>query len=133
MPNTHLRTLRALLFSLSVTASLSAQSADPKSIPVIDGGIGPCTADFTITDSSNIPIYNAKIKVHIAYGTLSIRKLDLEVSTNADGKGRFTGLPNKLKRGLFFEASQADLQAEAFDDPSKNCTAQFTLALQKPQ
>ncbi|HTS36480.1 MAG TPA: hypothetical protein VMH04_12450 [Candidatus Solibacter sp.] len=111
--------------------ALLAQTPDPHSIPTIDGAIGPCTADFTITDSANAPIYNAKIKVHIAYGTLSIRKLDLEVSTNVDGKARFTGLPNKLKRGLYFEASESNRQAEAFDDPTKTCTAQFTLALQK--
>ena len=111
--------------------ALLAQTPDPHSVPAVDGAIGPCTADFTITDSANAPIYNAKIKVRIAYGTLSIRKLDLEVSTNVDGKARFTGLPNKLKHGLYFEASESDREAEAFDDPTKTCEAKFTLALQK--
>ena len=114
-----------------MSVSAFSQTPDAHSIPIIDGGVGPCSADFTITDNAGAPIYNAKITVHIAYGTWSIRKLDLQVSTNIDGKARFTGLPNKLKRGLYFEASEGDRQAEAFDDPSKTCTAQLPLALQK--
>ena len=111
---------------------LTVQTPDPKSIPVIDGGLGPCTADFTITDTDSKPIYLAKIKVHIAYGFASARKLDLEVSTNVDGKARFTGLPDRTKRGLFFEASEGDRTGNAFDDPSKTCQAQFPITLRKP-
>jgi hypothetical protein len=128
--------MRRRIFAVSVLVFLAvpalfSQTPDPHSVPAIDAGIGSCTADFTVNDSSNAPIYNAKITVHIAYGTWSIRKLDLEVSTNVDGKARFTGLPNRLKRGLFFEASEGDRQAEAFDDVNKTCTTQFTLQLQK--
>jgi hypothetical protein len=122
---------RMMLLLLLMSVSAFSQTPDAHSIPIIDGGVGPCSADFTITDNAGAPIYNAKITVHIAYGTWSIRKLDLQVSTNIDGKARFTGLPNKLKRGLYFEASEGDRQAEAFDDPSKTCTAQLPLALQK--
>jgi ABC-type Fe3+-hydroxamate transport system substrate-binding protein len=139
MPKTQLRT-RALpltLFLLTVSISALSQttatpSADSKSVPVIDGGLGPCSADFTVTDAAGAPVYAAKIKVHIAYGFMSARKLDLEVGTNSDGKARFTGLPDHLKRGLFFEASEADRTAEAFDDPAITCKAQFTVALRKP-
>ena len=77
------------------------------------------------------PIYSAIIKVHIAYGFASVRKLDLQVGTNVDGKARFIGLPDRLKRGLYFEASESDRSGEAFDDPEKTCQAQFTIALQK--
>ena len=122
---------RMMLLLLLMSVSAFSQTPDAHSIPVIDGGIGPCSADFTITDNAGAPIYNAKITVHIAYGTWSVRKLDLQVSTNVDGKARFTGLPNKLKRGLYFEATEGDRQAEAFDDPTKTCAAQFPLALQK--
>ena len=80
--------------------------------------IGPCTADFTVTDADKEPVYAAKIKVHVAYGFMSARKLDLEIGTNADGKARFTGLPGPIKRGLYFEASEGDRSAAAFDDPS---------------
>lgn len=58
-----LRTFASLLILcvLSLSAFASAQTtsapaadskADPKSVPVVDGGIGPCTADFTITDAA---------------------------------------------------------------------------------
>lgn len=104
---------------------------DPHSVPVVDGGIGPCSADFVITDTSGSPVYAAKIDVHIAYGFMSVRKLDLEVSTNVDGKGRFTGLPNRVKSGLFFKASDPGRSGDAFDDPSSTCKAQFTVVLRK--
>lgn len=124
--------MKTLLLALILAASSLAQTPDPPSIPVIDGGIGPCTADFTITDTDNKPVYLAKIKVHIAYGFASARKLDLEVSTNVDGKARFTGLPDRLKRGLFFEASEGDRTGNAFNDPSKTCQAQLAITLRKP-
>jgi hypothetical protein len=104
---------------------------ESKTVPMIDGGIGPCIADFTITDADGKPLYDAKIRVHIAYRFMNAHKLDLEVGTNADGKARFTGLPDKIKHGIYFYASQRELQAEAFDDPMANCKAQFTLALRK--
>ncbi len=125
------RMLPILFFVAAICPFVASQTPDPHSVPAIDGGLGSCTADFTVTDTASAPVYNAKIDVHIAYGTWSIRKLDLEVSTNVDGKARFTGLPNQLKRGLFFEASEGDRQAEAFDDVNKTCTAQFTLQLRK--
>ena len=124
--------MKTILLALILSSSALAQTPDPKSIPVIDGGLGPCTADFTITDTNNKPVYLAKIKVHIAYGFASAHKLDLEVSTNVDGKARFTGLPDRVKRGLFFEASDGDRSGNAFDDPSKTCQAQFLVTLRKP-
>ena len=124
--------MKTLLLALILSAPALAQNPDPRSIPVIDGAIGPCTADFTITDADNKPVYLAKIKVHIAYGFMSTKKLDLEVSTNIDGKARFTGLPDRVKRGLFFEASEGDRTGNAFDDPSKTCQAQLAVTLRKP-
>ena len=136
MKHNHLKT-RALPFSLlALVVSISASSqttapADSKTVPVIDGGIGPCSADFTVTDAAGAPVYAAKIKVHIAYGFMSVRKLDLEVGTNADGKARFTGLPDRLKHGLYFEASEGDRVGQAFDDPASTCKTQFTVTLRK--
>ena len=99
--------------------------------PVIDAGIGSCSADFTITDSAGAPVYSASIKVHIAYGVMSLHKMDLEVGTNADGKARFTGLPDKTKQGLFFRVSEGDREGSAFDDPAKTCKAVFATPLEK--
>lgn len=121
-----------MLLALLMALPLSAQTPDPHSVPAIDAALGTCSADFTITDADNKGIYAAKIKVRIAYGFMSARKLDLEVGTSVDGKARFTGLPNRLKNGLFFEASEGDRTGNAFDDTSKTCQAQFTVVLRKP-
>jgi hypothetical protein len=132
MNQKNLRVLIALLpLSLVALTQTAPARPDPREVPVIDGGIGPCSADFTITDEAGAPVYAAKIKVHIAYGFMYARKLDLEVGTNADGKARFTGMPDRVKHGLFFEASEGDRTAEAFDEPATTCKAQFTLALRK--
>jgi len=121
----------ALTLGLFTTHRGGAQTPDPHSVPVVDGGVGSCSADFSVTDSDNKPVYAAKIKVHIAYGFASVRKLDLEVGTNADGEARFTGLPNRLKRPLTFTASEGDRTAEVTDDVENTCQGQFTLSLQK--
>jgi hypothetical protein len=118
------------IFSGQAIAADDSQDAS-KVVPVIDGGIGPCTADFTITDVDGKPLYDAKIKVHIAYRFMNVHKLDLEVGTNVDGKARFTGLPDKIKHGIYFYASHGDFQAEVFDDPASNCKAVFALTLRK--
>jgi len=120
-----------VMLSLSCSSLQAQTSADPKSVPVIDGGIGPCSADFTITDAAGAPIYAATIRVHIAYRFLNAHKLDLEVGTNAAGKARFTGLPEKTKQGLFFHASEGGREGSAFDDPAKTCKAELTIALER--
>ena len=118
-------------FSLPALQSQATPPADPKSIPIIDGGIGPCSADFTVNDAAGAPVYNAKIRLHIAYRFMNFHKLDLEVGTNAAGKARFTGLPDKIKQGLFFRASEGSREGSAFDDPAKTCNAEFTIVLEK--
>jgi hypothetical protein len=60
-----------------------------------------------------------------------MRKMDLEVGTNIDGKARFTGLPARTKEGLAFQASKGDRAGTAFADPSTTCKADLTVVLQK--
>ena len=98
-------------------------------MPAIDGNIGPCSVEFTVTDASNAPVYNARIRVHIAYRFLSAHKLDLEVGTNVDGKARVNGLPEKVKEALHFKASQADRSGESFYNPAEGCTAKRAIVL----
>jgi hypothetical protein len=124
----------ALVLALLGLSALRAQTNPPpdaKAVPVIDGDLGPCSAEFTVTDNAGAPIYAATIQVHIAYGFLGAYKLDLEVGTNANGKARFTGLPAKSKRGLFFRASKGTREGSAFDDPAKTCKAEFTISLEE--
>ncbi|MFZ0317543.1 MAG: hypothetical protein WAL56_00330 [Candidatus Sulfotelmatobacter sp.] len=135
-----LRSAFSSLLFLTAVSLVAAQSQaappvgskpDPKTIAEVDAGIGPCTADFTITDDAGQPVYAANIRVHIAYGFMNLHKFDLQVGTNADGKARFIGLPETTKQGLFFRASESDRQGSAFDDPSKTCKTQFTVVLRK--
>ena len=102
---------------------------DPPEIPVVDGGIGTCRADFHVTDEAGKPIYNAKIHVTLKYGFFNARKTELEVGTNSDGKARFTGLPNSPKKPLEFEIKSGTVSKSVTDDPSANCSASFDVTL----
>ncbi len=131
--STLLRKTTLALFALTVFSLATGYglAADPKSVPVVDGGLGPCSAEFTITDTAGKPAYAASIQVHIAYGLMSLHKMDLQVGTNADGKARFEGLPDRIKQGLFFRASEGSREGSAFDDPGKTCKASFAITLRQ--
>ena len=112
-------------------SSAKPAQADPKAVPVIDGGTGPCTADFTVNDSAGAPVYDAKIRVHIDYRWGGFHKLDLEVGTNIEGKARFTGIPAKPKRGLTYYATKGDQEGSAYVSPITDCKGQATITLAK--
>ncbi len=120
-----------LTLSLLIQPVHAAPAADPKTVAEVDAGLGPCTADFIITDEDGKPVYAANIRVHITYGFMNLHKFDLQVGTNADGKARFIGLPETSKQGFFFRASEGDREGSAFDNPAKTCKTQFTIALRK--
>jgi hypothetical protein len=117
-----------LTASLGICAD-NDPTADAHAVPAIDGNIGPCSVEFTVTDAGNAAVYNARIRVHIAYRFLSAHKLDLEVGTNVDGKARVSGLPEKVKEALQFKASQADRYGETFWNPAEGCTAKRAIVL----
>jgi hypothetical protein len=105
--------------------ALAQQTPDPHQVPVMDGEAGPCSVAFTVTDVKGAPVYDGRIRVHIAYGFAGVRKLDLEAATNVDGKTQFKGLPEKVKGGtLLFRATQGKRDGSAIYDPAKNCTGQ---------
>lgn len=119
-----------LIFGATSTSWTTAQAED---IPVINGNLGPCTADFTVTDSANKSLYDAKVHVTIRYGFMSKRKTDLEVGTNGDGKARIEGLPNKIKNPpLEFRVSSGEQSKTVTADPAADCHPNFTVALGTP-
>jgi len=122
--------LLTVLFS-SIPYAQTAPPVDPKTVTEIDAGLGPCSADFTVNDSDGNPIYNAKIRLHVEYGWMNLHKLDLEAGTNAAGKARFIGLPDKSKRGLFFRISAGAHETSVFDNPAQTCKKDFTVAVEK--
>ena len=115
----------ALVLTTSLMAADGQQTPDPHQVPVMDGEAGPCSVGFTVTDVKGAPVYDARIRVHIAYGFAGVRRLDLEAATNVDGKTQFKGLPEKVKGGiLMFRASQGKRDGSATYDPAKNCSGQ---------
>jgi hypothetical protein len=110
----------------------SKTAVDPHSVPEVAGELGPCSVVFTVNDAKGSPVYNAKIRVHIAYGFLNAHKLDLEVGTNIDGKGKFTGLPNRLKQPLNFEISEGEREGSATFDPVEGCRVARSVNIAKP-
>jgi hypothetical protein len=105
----------------------SAQQA--QDVPKIDGGVGACRADFTVRDGEKKPIYNAQISVQLRYGFINMRKTDLQVGTNSDGKARFTGLPNFPKKPLAFHIKSGTVSKTVTDDPETNCNAVYDVVL----
>lgn len=138
--------LRGLLLIVAFTDLLfaaqlqsNAQTVPPASsatdVPVIDGGAGPCALQLTVTTVDDKPVYDAKVKVHIAYRFGGFHKLDLEAGTNAEGKVKFVGLPARVRRPpLEFQASKDQLVgALTTYDPATECQAKHTITLDKPK
>ena len=113
------------LFALCIGPVAGTQ----QDIPSVSGDVGSCRASFTVHDGSKKPIYNAKIDVTIHYGFMNLRKTQLEVATNADGKARVTGLPNFPKKPLEFVVKSGTVSKVVTDDPSNTCDGVFDVTL----
>jgi hypothetical protein len=125
---------------LAIVLSCLAQSPSPtptppaQEVPVIDGGVGPCSVEFTVTDANAKPQYAATVKVRIAYGFAGVKKLNLEAGTNVNGKVKFKGLPAKVHNPpLEFNAVKDDLTGMATYNPAAECEAKHDLTLEKPK
>jgi hypothetical protein len=112
------------------TANSHPSSADSSQMtPVMDGGAGPCSLELSVT-SDGKPAVATNVKVHIAYGFAGTRKLDLDAYTGNDGKLKFTGLPERVKRPpLKFRASKDKLAGTAVYDPETECHAKLDVVL----
>lgn len=99
---------------------------------VMDGGAGPCSAEFNVTTADGKPLFATLINVHIAYGFGGFHKLDMGVYTNQEGKGKFTGIPAKVKNPpLEFRASKDQLVGVATVDPFLDCHAKNDIVMDK--
>lgn len=119
------------------TPSASSTPSNPaapsaQDVPVIDGGLGPCSVELQVNDGNAKPVYAAKVDVHIAYGFMGVRKMDLEAQTNVNGKVKFTGLPTKVHNPpLEFKATRDQLTGLATVNPASECQAQHDIVLEK--
>ena len=127
--------LACAFLMLGITLLLAAQAHPAQQaddIPVTDGGSGPCSIEFSVTDGDAKPVYAARIDVHMAYGAFGAHKLDMSVYTNAQGKARFTGIPIKVRKPpIEFQAKKGDLIGVATMDPLTECQAKHDIVLDK--
>jgi hypothetical protein len=127
--------LYALLLAIPALGYPSSLSSSPAQTPVpylTDGGAGPCSAEFTVTGPDGRPMFAALINVHIAYGFGGFHKLDMGVYTDQQGKGKFVGIPAKVKNApLEFRATKNDLSGVAMVDPASECQARHDIILAK--
>lgn len=123
-----LRILGAVLFMVAC-GLIPCAAADA---PVVKGDLGPCSADFTVTDTASKPVYDAKIRVTIVYGFMNKRKSDLEIGTDSEGKARIEGLPEKVKKILEFKIQHGEKTKSVMHDPANECHASFAVVLDAP-
>jgi hypothetical protein len=120
-------------FAICIPISAVAGEETQK-VPLIDGAAGPCVLQLTVKGPDGKAVYDATVKVHIAYGFAGVRKLDLQAGTNSDGKVKFTGLPERVHRPpLEFDASKGDLEGSLTYDPSAECQATHEVTLAEPK
>jgi len=111
-------------------AQTSRQSDAAKNVPVIDGGAGSCSVELTVNDQAGKPVYAAEVKVHLVYGFLGLRKLDLTAFTNEQGRVNFTGLPARIHDGpVEFTAKKESHNGSVKWDPVDGCQVKQTIAL----
>ncbi len=110
-----------------------SQGPSSAEVPVVNGGAGTCSADFVVTDSSRKGLYDAKIRIQIRYGFLGLRRLELEVGTNSDGKARVQGLPERIRKPAEFKVQHGDQSKLIPYDPEANCHPRHEVALGEKQ
>src|SRR6187401_303291 len=100
------------LILLAITV-LAQQPALPQpELAVLNAGLGSCSADFTVIHADGSPAYPAIVHVQVRYGFMGVKRMDLEVGTNNDGKARIEGLPAAAK-SLVYDISQDDRKGSA--------------------
>ena len=106
------------------------QTPGSSEIPVLKADAGPCAADFVVRDSSGKGVYDAKVAIQIQYGFMGLRKLDLTVGTNWEGKARIEGLPEKIRKTAEFKITHRNLSRVSPYEPQDHCTnAQHEITL----
>ena len=115
------------LASFAVAALLQASA--PQEIPVLKANLGDCSSDFVVRAKDGQPVYNATIHVRVRYGAFNLKRSDLEIGTNADGKARIEGLPNKAKP-LAYDIRKDDRRAAVEQNVASNCRAMFDVMIE---
>jgi hypothetical protein len=100
----------------------------PTDPTILKAGLGGCSADFSVKDSDGKPVYDATIHVRVRYGMWGVKRADLEVGTNSDGKARIEGLPDKAKP-MAYDVQKRAQKATAEQDVSDHCHETYDITL----
>lgn len=119
--------LTTALAALTLVQQPAADTQKPD-LAIISARLGTCAADFTVKDADGKPVYAAIIHVRVRYGFMSMKRMDLEVGTNSEGKARVEGLPAKAKP-LSYDISKAATKAAVEQDLASSCQATFDVSL----
>ena len=127
----NIRLLRSAAVALGLSLLCAASTlASQQPVPQVNADLGPCTVDFTVSQSGNHPLYNAEISVNIAYGFMGMKKMDLRVGTNNEGKARFVGLPEKVHNPpLVFIVRAKGLSKRVNYWPNVKCRARYSVVM----
>lgn len=129
----NIRRAQCLVQALALSLFLAGWAcAAPQSTPVpqVNADIGPCTVDFNVSQGMNQPLYNAQISVHIAYGFMGMKKMDLKIGTDNEGRARFVGLPQKVHNPpLDFVVQAKGLTKTVHYWPSVKCKARYAVVM----
>ncbi len=116
------------MLALFLLLLASQEPSKPADLSVIEARLGPCSADFTVTDAEGKPVYAATIHVRIRYGFMSMKRMDLEVGTNSDGKARIDTLPASARR-LVYEIAKDTRKASVEQNVATTCKGTYTVSL----
>lgn len=119
-----------MLAEIAFVLAAAQEPSRPPDLAVIGARLGPCSADFTVTGADGKPVYAAIIHVRIRYGFLSLKRMDLEVGTNSEGKARVETLPSSARR-LVYEITKDTAKATVEQDLAIVCRGTYDLSLKE--
>lgn len=120
-----------MLITIALAALALAQQpsdAQKPEVAVLKAGLGPCAADFTVKDADGSSVYGAIIHVRVRYGFMSLKRADLEVGTNSEGRARIEGLPDKAKP-LAYEVAKDTRRITVEQNVASTCQGTFDVTL----
>jgi len=123
------RLLPGMILTLVLAAAAAAAAGPEQPVPVVDGCLGGCSAEFTVRDAGGLPLYDAKIDVSLRYGFLGLRRMSLQVGTNSDGRARVAGLPDSPGKTFRFVVTSGALEKAVLMNTSDGCSAVFDVSL----
>lgn len=96
--------------------------------PFIDAGIGNCSTDFAVKNAAGQPVAGAAITMHIRYGLMGLRRMDLSLGTGSDGHARVNGLPESASQ-LLFDIAKGGTTTQVVQDLSRACRGSYAITL----